>query len=561
MKKTAWAVLCFLLLTGMVCSAEDRAYSEVFEDGTFDYVWFGDLGQCFSVRSFCEAYGRAVDWDGATNTVYIGAKGDFVPTDEIKLAVDGEIIDAPVAALDGRTYMRWADLGNIVDRWTAEAGGDILKGVPDGTVYVCTNYLSDDDVLYMDGETGEYAEPDPARRAAAEKALAAVKEKLGVDLKFKGYGTDIQLLLPGEMLYGRYYCDLAVLWCGIQGNILSENVLQSIEPYSDIFEGDSEWLLQGRTLGERFFLERDLNFVTGWQLCYNAGLLDRVPALKEADGTTLYPGELYERGEWTWSRFEEYLRAIAESGLRPYEVNYGYAALEALASGGGAVFDGERFLADSPQAAEAMAYLRGLAEEGLLTCKTVNRESGSVDGGWLNAVHDFIWGRGNVFTNGAPWRLDNVGAAGITMGIVPFPKPDGYEGSGILRPAQDSVGLVKGLGPERSRLALEAYAMYKNEFYKALGGVNSVVEYIDSQAAAEAARLGIDVSHPEIGGINTAILEEMVRTPINDWSEAMSVFWDWSDAVGRYIFGFEGCEDYIGTVERTVNPKLIYSGD
>ncbi len=552
MKKTICAILCLCLLTGTVCLADDVVYRPELGVGeSFEFVEFDGLGRCRSVRSFCEAYGRAVDWDGYTNTVYIGAKSDFTPTDEIKLALDGEIIDAPVAALDGRTYMRCADLGNIVDRWTAESGNCILEGVPADTVYVGTNYIVDDDFLYFDGETGEYAEPDPARREAAEKALAAVKERLGVDLKFRGYGDDIQLLLSQKMLTGQYYCDLAVLWGGIQGNILGENVLQPLDPYLDIFEGDSGWLLQGETFGEHYFLERDLNFVTGWQLCYNAGLLDRVPALKEADGTTLYPGELYERGEWTWSRFEEYLRAVAESGLRPYETNYGYAALEALASGGGTVFDGEWFLADSPQAAEAMAYLRGLAEEGLLTCKTVNRENGSVDGGWLNAVVDFIWSRGSAFTNGAPWRLDNVGAAGITMGIVPFPKPDGYEGSGILRPAQDSVGLVKGLGPRRSRLALEAYAMYKNEFYKALGGVNSVEEYIDSRAAAEADRLGFDTVHPEVGKANIAVLKEMVRTPVNDWSEAMGSFWDWSAAAGRYIFGFDGCGDYIETLKRS----------
>ena len=551
MKKTFYAVLCLCLLAGTACMAQSEYRFVPFDDGSgnvIEYLEVPELGFCYPIRSFCEAYGRAVDWDGATNTVYIGEKADFPATDTIKAAVDGKILDAPVTAYDGRTYLPLDVFGDIIDLWASE--NDAVRGVPADTVVVGTGAVYDDDVLYIDEDTGEYVETDPDVRNAAAQALAAVKEKLGVDLKF--IRQEVQVTPRQRLLTGQYGCDLSVMWNGVQGYVLDENILQPVDPYMDVFTGDSAWLLQCETYGGHYLLNKDINFVSAWPLCYNIGLLDRIPALKEADGTTLYPGELYERGEWTWSRFEEYLQAIADSGLTPYETNYDYAAIGAMVSNGAAVFDGENMRADSPEAAEAADYLRNLADKGLLTCEDANKETGAIYGGWLNASYNFmdvLFG-GSAFTNVSPWLMDDAGAT-MSMGIVPFPRSDSYGGSGILSIAGDSVGLMKGLSPERSRLALEAYALYKNEFYKALSGADSVQGYIDNYAAAEAKRLGLDTDNEEVGAVSVAVLRETAMTPVNDCSEAIGIFWKWSEAAGKYIFGFDGYDDYVLTITQS----------
>ncbi len=139
------------------------------------------------------------------------------------------------------------------------------------------------------------------------------------------------------------------------------------------------------------------------------------------------------------------------------------------------------------------------------------------------------------------------------VGIVPFPRPDSLSADSgkykILSSAVDSVGLLKGIDEERSRLALEAYTLYKSEFYKNCAGVSSMKEYMDSVSAEKAAEYGIDIFNSEIGDANLRIFTEMSQTPVNDWSESLDLIYSWCGVMGDSIYGANGSPKYAQAIE------------
>ncbi len=144
-------------------------------------------------------------------------------------------------------------------------------------------------------------------------------------------------------------------------------------------------------------MKRDVDFVKSWPIVYNIKALSLIPGLKE-NGKTVYPAELYEKGQWTWSAMEGYLAKIKESGFynEPFSTNYYYAALMALASNGASVFDGETASFDSPEAIEAVEYLDRLMGSGLMSCSTADSKNSS--SGWMTDAIGFLYGD-TAFTN------------------------------------------------------------------------------------------------------------------------------------------------------------------
>lgn len=444
------------------------------------------------------------------------------------------------------------------------------------TIVIGTHAQQEDDPTWVDEITGEPAmNPDTIR--AAETALAKVQEDLGVTVTWSQYSSDLQQLLLQTVLAGDPYCDLAVLWNGVQGNIMNQNILQPMDPYmDDVFFGeddvDKAWIPIGKTFGSYYLMNRDLLFVNTWPICYNIDYIEAVPALRE-NGKTVYPSELYLNGEWTWNRFEDYLTKLkayyngrkgpvnSSNNIVPFNTNYSYAVLMAIASNGAAVYDGSNMTFDSPEAKAAIAYMDRMIDADLISCSTVSNTS--IDSGWLTETTAFTNGE-TVFTNVARWQMDNAGAGlasrGQSMGIIPFPRPDALSADDpqyrVLSAAADSVGLLKGHDAERSRRALEAYATYKSEFYKAYARVDSIEEYRQKQAGTEALAFGVDIFHPEIGDQNLEIFREMGLTPVNDYSEAIGVFWSWTDIAGRAIYNFSGTPQYDIAIE--ANKNTIY---
>ncbi|MGN1097609.1 MAG: ABC transporter substrate-binding protein, partial [Clostridia bacterium] len=390
--------------------------------------------------------------------------------------------------------------------------------------------------------------------------------------------SDLTKLLLQTVLSGDPFCDLATLWNGVQGTIMNQNILQPLDPYVDnVFLGeddvDKKWVLVNKSFGSYYLMNRDLLFVNTWPLVYNIDYIEAVPALKE-NGKTVYPSDLYLRGEWTWNKFEDYLTKIKayyngkkgpvnpSNDILPYNTNYTYAALMAFHSNGAAVYDGVNMSFDSEEGKAAAEYMDKMITKGLISCTSAS--STTTNSGWTSLGDKFNDGE-TVFTNCARWRMDDAGAAlasrGQSMGVIPFPRPDSLSADSTqyqhLSAVADSVGLMKGISSERSERALEAYATYKSEFYKAMARVDSIAEYMDQQAASEALAFGVDIFHPEVGDANLQIFKELGSVPVNEFAESVGIQGTWgADILGASIYGVNGTPKYAIAVE--ANKNKIY---
>lgn len=447
------------------------------------------------------------------------------------------------------------------------------------TIYIGTHYQAEDDPYWVNEITGEPV-MNPDRIRAAQAALKTVKEELGVDIKWKQWPNGVSQDILQTVLAGDPYCHIAILSNGFQGGILGQNVLQPIDEYMHIFteDPDSEWIAMGKTYGHHYLFNRDLLYITDWPMVYNATMLEQVPGLKEEDGTTLYPVELYERGEWTWSKFEEYLTIIknyyagktAASGkpIVPYDARYDYTAVQAIHSNGAYLFDGNSTAVDTPEAIEACEFLDHLMTTGLVNCVQAKFGS-SHSNGYLQSVDCFARGE-TVFTNCARWKMSSssiaLAARGESMGIIFFPRPDDVEfkpynnelhndpnyqyNIGIT--CADSMGLLRGHDKEVSELALRAYKMYKVEFYKNYGGVDSIAEYRKNMEPTEAINFGVDIFHPEIGDKNLEVFKLLGSLSENEYGEAMGLNSTWGVSIfGSSVYGTGGSPKYAIKIKST----------
>ncbi len=435
-------------------------------------------------------------------------------------------------------------------------------------IRIGTHAQSEDDPYWVDSITG-VSNMNADKKKAAETALTKVKEELNVEIKFLQYSSDLQQLLLQTVLAGDPYCELGILWGGCQGNILSQNILQPLDQYAYIFHDDPDgaWILPTKTFGSYYLMNRDLLYTNTWPIVYNINMIEAVPSLKDETGRTIYPSDLYFSGEWTWSRFKDYIGKIkayysgkkAASGkeIVAFNTNYTFFGQFALHSVGAGVYDGEAMKFDTEAGIEACEYVDELMTSELVTCSTASKTT--PNSGWLTGSDAFQNGE-TVFTNCARWRMGTassiLAARGESMAVIPFPYPDGTnphtdENSKYrhLTPMADSVGLLRGIDKETSALALEAYKMYKVEFYKAMAGVDSIEEYMVEQADDEALAFGIDIFHPEIGDANLDIWVEFGKSAANEYSEACGVMWTWSDILGKSIYGINGFSKYRTAVQ------------
>ncbi len=419
-------------------------------------------------------------------------------------------------------------------------------------IRIGTHAQNEDDPTWVDSVTGEpYMDPD--KKEAAETALKKVEEELNVKIQFLQYSSDVQQVLLQTVLAGDPYCELAILWGGVQGAILYQNILQPLDKYADIFldDPDGQWILPAKTFGHYYLMNRDLLYCSTWPIVYNINMIE--------EAGLDYPSKLYYEGKWTWSTFEDYMaklktyyegkKSLTFKDIVPFNTNYTYFGQYALHSVGACVYDGESLKFDSEAGIKACEYVDRLITKDLVSCSTASSER--ADSGWTTASDAFMNGE-TVFTNIARWRMNTAASIladrGESMGVIPFPYPDGTDSTNEnyahLSPMSDSVGLLKGIDEETSRLALEAYKMYKVEYYKALGHADSIAEYMDNQAAVDALAFGLDIFHPEVGEDNLNIWKEFGAEPANEFSEACEVMWAWSDIFGKSIYGVQGMPKY-----------------
>lgn len=430
-----------------------------------------------------------------------------------------------------------------------------------------THWVPEIDPTWRDEVTGEPG-MSPENLRASEIAYQKVLDELNVKIEFIQYPSDVMEILLQSVLAGDPIADLVILWGGCQGTILGQGVLQPLDDYIDMFleDEDAAWMVPGKVFGHYYLLNRDLLFINQWPLVYNIKYIEAVDALKE-NGKTVYPTDLWKRGEWTWSKFEEYLSKIKayyegkpspvrpEVPIKAFQTDYRFTLLQALHSNGVAVFGEKGLEVDTPEAKQAVAYIENLMKKDLMM--SVRYSDDSPVPGWTWNANDFANGE-TVFTNMVPWLSADAGRRlaerGESMGIVPFPRPDHLSPDDPryrqVAEVRDSVAILKGIPEERVELALKVYKLYKQTFYKELGGVDKVMKYFENRAEASALAEGFDVLHEQIGKDILDAYIYIARTPINEYGNAFGIGGIWSEQiVGNSIYGLNNTPKYDVAIE------------
>ena len=407
---------------------------------------------------------------------------------------------------------------------------------------------------------------------AGMHALQVVKEELGVDIQWVTWphssGQDIlQSVLAGDPI-----CHVANISTGSLANVLSQNVLQPLEEYMDLFEDpDTEWMALPKVFDNYYYLSGEFLFLSDWPICYNINMIDAVPSLKDENGSTIYPYDLYKEGKWTWSVFEDYLqkiqdyykgkKSVFDRDVAVFDTNYMHILQMALHSNGAHIYDGHSLDIDSPEAIEAAEYLADLMDKGLISCSSAVYGKDTNPGG--TATNNRFISSESVFTNCARWRMGEAGGSlasrGESMGIIFFPRADSipYEGDyvpgqtkySLSKPACDSYGVLKGHSEEETRLAIKAFQLYTTEYYKAIGRVDSMTEFREKMFESEALGSGLDIFHPRLGEANLEIFKLLGSLPCNEYGEVMNLFGPYSiEIFGKSVYAVGGSPKYATAV-------------
>jgi len=449
------------------------------------------------------------------------------------------------------------------------------KGEPI-VIKIGTHYEPEWDPTWRDEITGEPG-MSPENLRAAEIAMKTVLDEMNVQLEIIQYPGDVREVLLQSVLANDPIADIVRMWNGSQGTILGQNILQPLDDYASIFldDEDAKWMLVDKIYGKYYMLNFSMEFIRTWPLVYNIKYIEQVDSLKE-NGETVYPSDLFKRGEWTWSKFEDYLSRIAAfysgkpSPVRPdvpikaFQTDYRYTAVQALHSNGVAVFGKNGLEVDTPEAKQAIAYIDNLMNKNLMM--SVRYGDDSVVPGWTWNGNDFGNGE-TVFTNMVPWlsssAANSLANRGESMGIVPFPRPDHlapddpkYQQTSVI---MDTCGILKGLSKERTELALKAYKLYFNTFYKALAGTDKAMDYLEKNSESAALASGFDIMHPKIGKDTLDIFKYIAKTPVNEFVESIGIYNLWSEGiVGESIYGLNNSPKYDVAVDAEKNSLIEY---
>ena len=295
-----------------------------------------------------------------------------------------------------------------------------------------THWVDGQDPNKINETTGAYAmtdETDRQLRLAAEKA---VLDKHNVKIVHVQYAQDTRSELVLSVLAGNPVCEIARMWSGSENTVLAQNILQQLDDYAYIFEG-ADWMWPTAVFGHNYFVNANVSFTQYFTLLCNVTMLEEVPALKEANGTTLYPMELLERGEWTWSNFEAYLSKIAAhyantpapegakvTNIAAYETDYRFAGMSAMYSNGGGIYGDAGVIADSQESIDAIAFIKKQLDNGNMKVCGVYDDQWTPQ--WCEAGYDF--GRGAaVFADCPNWvvknEIDHLSERGESAAIMP----------------------------------------------------------------------------------------------------------------------------------------------
>lgn len=427
------------------------------------------------------------------------------------------------------------------------------------------NWIPEMDTKYRDPVTGEPS-LNPEAMEARLYAEQQVLEKYNCEIQFVQYPSDVTEIILQTVLAGDPVADIVRITNGSQGQILSQNVLQPLDDYADLFaDEDDAWIYWGKVYGHNYFLNNVMRFGANDLLCYNIGMLNKVEALK-VDGKTKYPADYFAEGTWTWSVFEDYLQKVNDhfkqewDGYYAYQTDYRAATLMAIYANGGEVYGDNGLGITSDQTKEAVSFIDRMIQKGLVFSENQYNNNADVVG--VMDTWRFQWGH-TVFVNLPQWLAgDMVGQfadRGDAMGVVPFPRPDkmaiddpNYR---QLNDATDCYAIPKGLSPERTELVVKVFKEYTQSYYKKLANSDKAMDFLhsDSTVRNEAVRLNLDITNEEYGGNILAAFRYLVtgdNAMVNDYSKNAGVYEYWShDILGYSYYGVEGSPKYSVSVE------------
>jgi hypothetical protein len=296
-------------------------------------------------------------------------------------------------------------------------------------------------------------------------------------------------------------------------------------------------------------------------LVYNITYIERADSLKE-NGRTVYPTDLYKAGKWTWSAFEDYLNKLnnyyrnvsapvrPEERIKPYQTDFRYAAVSAVHSAGSAFQGPNGFEYDSPTAVRAVSFLEDLWAKGLGSSILSNPESSTSV--FVNAVLEAFQNGESVFLDCQRYWPNLVSAAlaarGESMGIVPWPRPDDmpFNDPRYHQPnsVNDTFCALKGVSDEQTRLALQAFKIFWETYYKAKGNTAEAGGFLKASGEVNAAHDGYDIMHPVIGRDLLDLFVNYSPPQANEFSEMTSTFWAIGNIIGESIYQFNGAPRY-----------------
>lgn len=434
-----------------------------------------------------------------------------------------------------------------------------------------THWVNGLDPDFVDEVTGEYT-MEESQRQAHMAAARAIKETYNTEFEFLQYPNDVATDLMTSVLAGDPICDIGILWGGVEPTILSQNVLQDLSGYADLFQTEeSSWMMKEAMYGGNYLLNNEMSF-TYFPLIVNLTMLEKVDSLKDADGNTIYPMDLFKKGEWTWSTFQDYLSKVqayyanveAADGsiydyVSAYETDHRYAALAAIHANGGGIYADGQVAADAEEAIAGVEFIKQLMDADLL------KDCGTYDDGytpeWCRGGDDFKKGA-TVFTDAPNWHVGSCAsecaARGESMGIIPWPRPDRLDADSpeYMQSTNggNSVAILKGVSEERTELAVKSYILYWQTYYKALGGVDSISEYRAATAVSDLAAYGVDLYNETYGqdliDCYTYILDHM-----NMNFAHMMGLWDqtWEAILGKSLYGIEGMSSYDVAIKANIS--------
>ncbi len=439
----------------------------------------------------------------------------------------------------------------------------------------------------IDPATGTYTMTDEADRQLRLKAEEAVLLKHNVKIEHVQYAQDVRSELVLSVLAGNPCCEIARMWNGSESTVLAQNVLQPLDDYAYIFEG-ADWMWPTAVYGHNYFLNANVAFTQYFPLVVNLTMLEAIPALKEADGSTLYPMEMLERGDWTWSNFKDYLAKVhafysntpaPEGCVNPnivaYLVDYRQSGLSAMFSNGGGIYGDTGLIANSKESIEGVAFFRELMELGYA-------EDPDTYNGWepLWCQPGYDWGRGGaVFADCHSWGVkgegDHLTERGESYAVMPWPAADrlvtkNADGSVTYDPAYQQVisvgdidGVLKGISPEMTKLALECYRTYWETYYieqakQAGAEIASMDEYKAAVAKDQANKFGVDINKlVVIDGVEHDVGAQVLNAWIfnsencipNNVAGNLGLTLTWEHTIAKGLMGVEAMPAYEVAIE------------